>query len=69
MSEQRLTKYEIVRIIGVRATQIAQGAQPFVNVSELIDPVDIAQKEFDEKKIPFTVIRRFPDETAQTIDL
>ena len=56
----RLTKYEKARIIGVRATQIAEGAEPLIDVKNLIDSVDIATEEFNQKKIPLTVIRTIP---------
>lgn len=54
----RLTKYEYARIIGIRAEQIASGAEPFVLVGSLMDPVKIAEKELSEGKIPLELIRR-----------
>ena len=53
MEEMTLTKYEIARIIGSRATQIAQGAPLLLKFSkdELLElsfnPVNIAKKEFE----------------------
>ena len=58
--DYRLTKFEKVRIIGQRAEQIASGAPPTVDITNLIDAVSIAEKEFNEKKIPFILNREFP---------
>ncbi len=63
----RLTKYETARIIGSRATQIAQGAPLLLKLSKSdlaelnFNPVNIAKKEFEEGKIPLTVERPLPD--------
>lgn len=52
------TKYERARIIGVRTTQIAYGAEPQVDVTGMTDPYDMAVKEFDEGKTPPLIIQR-----------
>ncbi|MFA5405885.1 MAG: DNA-directed RNA polymerase subunit K [Candidatus Nanoarchaeia archaeon] len=55
-----LTKYEIARIIGARSLQISQGAPPLIAIAivkKLMDPVDIAIKEFEAGKIPINVER------------
>ena len=58
----RLTKYEIARIIAARAKQLANGAQPMVDVNKLntIDPVLIAIEELKEGKLPFIIVRTLP---------
>jgi len=67
MEDMVLTKYEIARIIGSRATQIAQGAPLLIKFSkdELLElsfnPVNIAKKEFEEGVIPLTVTRPLPE--------
>ncbi len=52
----KLNKFEYARIIGARATQIAHGA--FILISEIpsLDPIEIAEKELEEEKIPFNII-------------
>ena len=56
-----LTKYEYTRILGQRAKQIEQGAQPFIKIDEnLIDPYLIAKKELENKKLPFIIKRPMP---------
>ena len=57
----QLTKYEIARVIGIRATQIAEGAEPFIEVGNLIKPYDIAVKEFESNKLPIVIIRTLPN--------
>ena len=65
----RLTKYEITRIIGVRATQIAGGSPSTVDIGDLDDAVAIATKEYNEKKIPFILQRKYPDGKVEEIVL
>lgn len=57
-----LTKYERARILGERAKQLNSGAEPFVQVEpDIIDGYIIAQRELEEKKIPFILKRPLPD--------
>lgn len=57
-SAPEMTKYELALIIGKRATQIAQGAIPLINVPARMTHVDeIAEEELRQKKTPF-IIRR-----------
>lgn len=57
-----LTKYERVKIIGLRAEQIQRGATPYVEFDkENFNPIDIAIKELDARKLPFMVCRTLPD--------
>lgn len=56
-----ITKYEKVRLLGLRATQLANGAMPLTNIENLIDPLKIAQKEFDEGVIPIDIIKTLPN--------
>ncbi|MEW5760867.1 MAG: DNA-directed RNA polymerase subunit K [Candidatus Thermoplasmatota archaeon] len=52
------TKFEIARIIGARALQIAMGAPILVKVQDNeIDPIKIAMFEFEKGVIPITVKR------------
>ena len=57
-----LTKYEKARILGARALQISKNAPILVEIEPgERDPLKIAEKEFQEKKIPFIIRRYLPD--------
>ena len=61
-----MSKYERARIIGLRAKQINNGAEPFIHVSaEMIDGFTIAKKELEEKKIPFIIRRPLPNGASE----
>jgi len=60
-NEYSLTKYERARILGARALQLSNGAQPMVRVDGITDVMDIAKKELMEYKLPFIIRRKFPD--------
>ncbi len=56
-----LTKYELTRVLGLRARQIDEGAAPLVSVpSGVLDGYVIAKAELDQKKIPFIIRRPMP---------
>ena len=56
-----LTKYEKTRILGQRAKQINQGAQPLIPVDKkIIDGYLIAQLELQQKALPFIIRRPLP---------
>lgn len=52
------TRFEKARIVGARALQIAMGAPVLIDVpTHLVDPVDIAELEFERSVIPITARR------------
>jgi len=59
-----LTNYEIPLMIGKRATQIAYGSYPLVQVKPGMTHIEIAEEELRQKKIPF-MIRRFIGDTTE----
>ncbi len=55
---RNFTRSKRARIIGARALQIAMGAPVILAIpKDLVDPVDIAELEFEKKLIPITVRR------------
>uniref|UniRef100_A0A7S3J4U4 Uncharacterized protein n=1 Tax=Euplotes harpa TaxID=151035 RepID=A0A7S3J4U4_9SPIT len=56
-----LTKYERARILGARALQISKNAPLCVHPDGETDPYKIAEKELQERKIPFIIRRYLPD--------
>ncbi len=58
--EHILDKFEKVRILGQRATQISMGAPPLVDITGLTDALSIAEKELEARVIPIKIKRTFP---------
>lgn len=56
-----ITIFEKTRLIGIRATQISQGAEILTKIGNLTDPIEIAEKEYNEGVIPLCVIRNMPN--------
>lgn len=56
-----MTKYERARLLGTRALQISMNAPVLVDTGGETDPLQIALKELQEKKIPLVVRRYLPD--------
>lgn len=76
MAEQeQFTKYEIARIIGARALQIAMDAPPLLKLSEdelkaiKYDALKIAEKEFTENVLPITINRPTPKKAKSKLDV
>jgi len=65
--ENYITKFEKTKILGQRATEISMGAPPLVDIGDIYDPVKIAEKEYDEKKIPYIINRVLPNGNVQHI--
>lgn len=64
--QQQFTKYEIARVIGARALQIAMDAPLLLKISEeelklmKYDSIKIAEKEFSEGVLPIAISRPLP---------
>ena len=57
-----VTKYEFTKVIGLRAKQLNNGADPFIDIEpDIIDGYTIALKEYEQKKIPFIIARPMPN--------
>ena len=67
----RLTKYERCALVGLRAEQIARGAQTFVN--EPADgsdgPCELAERELDAHRLPMIIVRHLPDGKKEAIHI
>jgi DNA-directed RNA polymerase subunit K len=61
MDYPKVTKYEIARIIGLRAEQLARGAKPMIDIGDTMDVVKIATEEYHTGTIPLCIIRKLPD--------
>ena len=58
LGPEQYTRFERARILGARALQISLGAPILIDVPpNLVDPVEIAEREFAARRIPITVRR------------
>lgn len=61
--EKYITKFEKTRVIGLRATQLADGAPSTIDITKFPQPISamqIAEEEFRQKKIPLVIHRSYP---------
>ena len=61
----KLTKYEMVRVLGIRAQQISVGAKTLVKNIEDKSPIEIAIYELKNKMTPFKIRRPLPNNTYE----
>ncbi len=58
LGPEQYTRFERARILGARALQISLGAPILIDIPpSLVDPVEIAEREFAASRIPITVRR------------
>jgi DNA-directed RNA polymerase subunit K/omega len=61
-----LTLYEKTKVLSLRASQLARGAPPYIDVPEyLTDVYEIARAELEAKRLPFILKRPLPDGTFE----
>ena len=61
-----LSKYELTRVLGLRARQLDAGAPPLVKVpAGVMDGYTVAEAELSQKKIPFIIRRPMPGGTSE----
>ena len=59
----KITKYEKTRVISERSSQINMGSQIFINNPEKYqNAFQIAIEEYNQKKIPFIIKRKYGNE-------
>lgn len=61
ISSNRLTKYEMVRILGERTKQLTIGAKPLIKNYGDLSYEKIAEEEFKKNMIPFKIKRPLPN--------
>jgi len=66
-----LTKFDIVKIIGLRAEQLDNGAPSFLDIEKLglTDSFSIATKEFENGKIPFIINKKISKNIIKKIPI
>lgn len=61
-----MTKYERARLLGLRATQLSQGAEPLVTVPrDMISSYAIASLELEQARLPFIIRRPLPSGASE----
>lgn len=61
-----LSKYEKTRIIGLRVSQLNKGSKPFITLkNKILDNSLIAEKELQEKVLPFIIMRPIPGSLSE----
>ena len=56
-----MTKYERVRILSTRATQLSKGAKCLIKHARHLQPLEIAEMELEKSLIPFKIKRPMPE--------
>jgi DNA-directed RNA polymerase subunit K/omega len=61
-----LSKYEKTKIVGLRVSQLNKGAKPFITLkNKILDNSLIAEKELQEKVLPFILMRPIPNAPSE----
>lgn len=66
--KDRLTRFEVARLVGARSLQISLGA-PVLIKSDEINPIKLAKLEFKDKMIPITIKRKLPSGEETVIEV
>lgn len=61
ISPNRLTKYEMIRMLGERERQLTMGAKPLIKNHELLTYDKIAEEELKLNMIPYKIKRYLPN--------
>ena len=63
LTKNILSKYERVKIVGLRSEQLQRGADPYVEIdlSKPFIPREVAMEELRQRKLPFMIKRTLPN--------
>jgi DNA-directed RNA polymerase subunit K len=68
--KDKLTRFEVARVIGARALQISLGAPVLIkSKQEKFDAIELAEEEFKAIKIPMTIKRTLPNGEIIIVDI
>lgn len=65
----RLTRFEFTRVLSARALQLSLGAPPLVKRTADLSMLDVAEKEFHQKVLPLSILRKFPNGKNKRVEL
>ncbi len=57
MAAQNLNNFELARLIGARALQLALGAPPLVKPEPTMSFIQVAKEEFEKEVLPLAVMK------------
>jgi DNA-directed RNA polymerase subunit K len=66
--KDKLTRFEVARLIGARSLQVSLGAPILIKTDES-DPIKVSKDEFKEKMIPMTIKRKLPEGKEVVVDI
>ena len=64
-----LTRYELVRVLSARAQQLADGVSTTLKGGHAATPFKTAVEELIARRIPMSIVRKFPDGRAETLSV
>lgn len=68
--DDRLTRFEVARLVGARSLQIALGAPVLVSAeNKIVSPIDMAKLEFKYGIIPITIKRTMPSGEEKIVSI
>lgn len=65
----RLTRFELTRVLSARSLQLSLGAPPLVKKVKELSMLDVAEKEYKEKVLPLSVLRKYPNGVIKRVEL
>lgn len=65
----KLTRFEVARLVGARALQISLGAPVLIKTEEALSPIELAKLEFKSKILPITIKRKMPTGEESIIEI
>jgi len=66
--KNKLTRFEVARLIGARSLQVSIGAPILAKVDDM-DSIKIAKAEFKEKIVPITIKRKMPNGEYMVVNI
>jgi DNA-directed RNA polymerase subunit K/omega len=66
---EKITRFEKARAISARALQLSLGAPPLVKATSTSVTYDVAKQEFENLKLPFVVLRKYPGGEIKRLEI
>ena len=66
---EKLTRFEVTRLISARALQLSLGASPLIEQEKGISLYELAKLELEKKVLPLSVMRAYPNGEIRRIDV